>query len=264
MINRRPNIMSHGIGELILPFSKDPTRRAIVDIQPPIFGRPAVSCLILADNAGCSNFLTAGITALRINSISVHTPLDAIVCLQDVTTTTVAVFVSLQDASFDISTFFDFLKDEYPQVRRIAFAQHKSQYIGAKSVNTCQHDMVLWDPWDRGNFTEILQDILDCSISRRRSSWSDLELFESSKGTDKQAIAEIVRRYRHRIVHLVLDVTHNTTEIEDIVQEIYLNIVRSLPSFSGVCSPADWIDRISRMTIRSSFQDKLSKTSQKI
>lgn len=251
---------SQQAGDHILPFATGPTLAATADIRPSTVGQLPASTLIYADAAGCSGFLAAGIAGLGKNAIIVHTPLDAINLLENVSMAIDAAFVSLQDASFAICDFFGLLKDEFPRIRRIAFAQHESKREVSASVHACEHEMILWDPWDRGGFSEILKDALDCRIHRTRSSWSDLELFESFHGADTLAIAEIVRRYRHRVVHLVLDVTHDGVDREDIVQSIYLDIVRCLPSFERTCSAGHWIDRIACRTIRAYFLGELSRT----
>ena len=240
-------------GDLILPFVIGPIPFAMSDIRSPIAGEPPMSTLIYSDAAGCAKLIAKGVADLGRNSIIVHTLLDAILRLQDVAMTIDAVFVSLEDSDFDISAFFDFLKEEHPHVRRIAFARHSVNDVRSERTRACQHDMILWDPWDRTDFSEILKDALDCRVHLTRSSWSDLELFESSQGADSLAIAEIVKRYRHRIVHLVMDRTNNTPDIEDIVQNTYLAILRFLPSFGGVCAPGRWIDGITSMCIRSSL-----------
>jgi hypothetical protein len=89
-----------------------------------------------------------------------RTPLDVIVGLQDSGTTVDAVFASLQDDVWNTSALFYFLKGEYPQVRRIAFAQRNLPKDGARLAHSCQHDMILWDPWARTDFGEILKDAL--------------------------------------------------------------------------------------------------------
>jgi DNA-directed RNA polymerase specialized sigma24 family protein len=58
-----------------------------------------------------------------------------------------------------------------------------------------------------------------------------------------------------------LNVTHDALDTEDIVQEIYLDIVRCLPFFRAICSPGHWIDYISCKTIRTFFYSELRKTS---
>jgi hypothetical protein len=252
------------IEDLILPFAKMPMPVAPAKIRPRIIGQPPMSTWIYADTAECSRFLASGIAGLERNSIIVYTTLDAIVQLRDVTMTIDAVFVSLQDHNLDISKFFVFLKNHYPRFRRIAFAPHKPQHVDVASVDACLHDMIVRDPWDRAHFSEILKDALGCRVNRTRSSWTDLELFGSSQVADRQAIAEIVRRYRRRIVSLVSDVIHNILDMEDVVQEIYLNIIRYLPSFEAFCSPGHWVDRIASKSIHAYFTEDLGKQSSSI
>jgi hypothetical protein len=240
------------VGDLILPFVTRPIPSFMSDLRPPEVEQPPASTLICADGAGCSELIARGLSLFGRSSTVVYSPLDAIVRLQDVTTTIDAVVVSLQDPEFDISAFFGFLKDEHPHIRRIAFAEHEPRGKISATVRSCQHDMILWDPWDRADFVEILKDAIDCRLSRTRSSWTDLQLFESSHGADRLAIAEIVRRYRYRIVRLALDATHHSMDTEDAVQDVYLAIVRCLPLYRAPWSwsPGHWIDQISRKAIR--------------
>ncbi len=189
-----------------------------------------------------------------------HTPLDAIRGLQDNAIAVDAVFASLQDDKLNISALFQFIKDEHPLVRRIAFAQHDPRKDGTQPVHLCQHDMILWDPWDRADFIELLKDAIGCRISRTRSSWSDLRLFESQGGVDTLAIAEIVKRYQYHIVRLVMDATREVTDTEDVVQDVYMSIVRDLPAFDRVCAPGAWIDRVAFRSIRSILHGKMTQT----
>jgi DNA-directed RNA polymerase specialized sigma24 family protein len=68
------------------------------------------------------------------------------------------------------------------------------------------------------------------------------------------------KRYRYRIVRLVIDATRETTDTEDVVQDVYMSIVRDLPSFDRVCAPGSWIDRVACRSIRSFLHGKMSKT----
>jgi hypothetical protein len=218
--------------------------------------------MVYADAADCSKSVAAGLALLGRSSTIVHTPLDVVRGLQNKTIAVDAVFVSLQDDGANISALFEFIKDEHPLVRTIAFAQHNPHKDGTQPVHLCQHDMILWDPWDRADFIEILKDAIDCRVSRTRSSWSDLRLFGSRGGLDTLSIAEIVRRYRYRIVRLVLDATHKAMDTEDVVQDAYLSIVRNLPSFDRLCTPGEWIDRVTCRSISSFLKSKVSNTSQ--
>lgn len=239
---------SREIEDTILPLPFLALPAATDDVRPPALGQPSHLTLIFADAAECSATLAAGIAALGRRSIVVHTPLDALFRLQNGAATVDAVFVSLQDA--DGAAFFEFLRDEHPCVRRIAFAQHESTQVDSPLTAACQHDMILWDPWDREDFSETLKDALNCRAHRKRSSWSDLELFRSSRGTDALAISEIVKRYRHRIVRLTLDATSDVRDTEDIVQATCLALIEGIPSFVLRCSPGQWIDDITHACIR--------------
>ena len=258
----KPNMQPSGpeAGRSILPFVVQPLPPGISDVRAQVVGRPHLTTVIYADAAGCSKPLAAGLSLLGRRSVVARTPLDAIRWLQDKAIAVDAVFASLQDDATNISALFEFTKDEHPFVRRIAFAQHNPRKQGALLVHLCQHEMIIWDPWDRADFLEILKDAIDCRISRTRSSWSDVRLFESQQGTDTLAVAEIVRRYRHRIVRLVMDATHETMDTEDVVQDTYLSIVRDLPSFNRVCAPGAWIDRITCRSILSFLNGKMNNT----
>lgn len=248
------------VGDHILPFVARPLPPATSDVRMPPVGQPHLTTLVYADAAGCSKPLAAGLSLLGRSSTIVHTPLDAIRWIQDNTIAVDAIFVSLQDDESNISALFEFIKDEHPRVRRIAFAEHDPRNDASQPGHLCQHDMLLWDPWGRADFIELLKDAIGCRISRTRSSWSDLRLFESQGGVDTLAIAEIIKRYRYRIGRLVIDATREATDTEDVVQDVYMSIVRDLPSFERVCAPGVWIDRVACRSIRSFLQGKMTKT----
>jgi hypothetical protein len=178
-------------------------------------------------------------------------PLELIVQLESGDVDVDAVFVSLQDADVEIVQLFAFLKDQYPLVRRIAFAQHEATYANSTALQSCDHEMILWDSWNRDDFGAVLEDVLNRHMLPAESSWSDGRLFESQYGTDRSAISAIVQRYRHRIGLLVADAARDTADAEDVVQDTYLEIVRLLPAFDGACSPGEWVDRVTRSCIRS-------------
>lgn len=123
--------------------------------------RLPAATLVCADTAGCSKLVVDGLSRLGRRSTVVHTPLDAIVRLQATTPPVGAALVSLQDVGFDISAFFELLKDDYPHVRRIAVAQREKRRQVSIAVHSCPHDVILWSPWDRPDFLEILGDALD-------------------------------------------------------------------------------------------------------
>jgi hypothetical protein len=212
---------------------------------------PLTASLVYADTAHCSDLLVAELTRLKRRTFTVRHPLEAIRLLEDTGLTIDAVFMSLQDASSDVVRLFAFLQDEYWAVRRVAFAQHDAAYENPLALQSCKHQMILWDPWDRASFGEVLEGAMNCQGIPTESGWSDIRLFKSQHGTNRSAIAALIRRYRHRIDHLVADATRNAADAEDIAQDTCLDIVRLLPSFDGACSPGEWVDRVTRSCIRS-------------
>lgn len=219
-----------------------------------VIGHPPASTLLYADAAGCSKLLAAGLARLGRHTTTVHSPAEAITLLRYARTVVDIAFVSLQDAGSEISTLFGCLKEYHPRTRRIAFAQHASKCKLPPSVRSCEHEMILWDPWERMDFDEILESAFDRRPDRPRSSWSDSDLFSSFRGEDTLAVTELIRRYRHRIVNLVVDEIRDGQSGEEVVEEVCLELVRQLPSFRSSCSPGQWIDDVCRMAIRSSLE----------
>jgi len=135
-------------------------------VSEPVPAQRPVATLLYADAAGRSRFLVAGLSRLGRSWTVVHTPLAAVIRLEDTTVAVNAALVPLQDVGFDISAFFELLRDEYPRVRRIAFAQRDPKRQGSGSTHSCPHDVILWSPWDRANYLKILGDALDGRPSR--------------------------------------------------------------------------------------------------
>lgn len=223
------------------------------DAPHPLAPRLASSTasLVYADTAHCSDLLVAELTRLNKRTFTVRHPLEAIHLLEDTGLTIDAAFMSLQDARSDIVRLFSFLQDDHWAVRRVAFAQHEARYDNPPGLQSCAHQMILWDPWDRTSCGELLEGALNCQRLPTESGWSDIRLFKSQHGANRSAITALIQRYQHRIDQLVVDATRNSADAEDIVQDTCLAIVRLLPSFDGSCSPGEWVDRVTRACIRS-------------
>lgn len=70
------------------------------------------------------------------------------------------------------------------------------------------------------------------------------QLVARAKGGDRAAFGELVRRYRERIFALVLHLTGNETEADDITQEVFLGAYRALDGFAGRSEFFTWVYRI--------------------
>lgn len=61
---------------------------------------------------------------------------------------------------------------------------------------------------------------------------------------DRAAFGDLVRRYRDRIYALVLHLSGNESEADDITQEVFLGAYRALDSFAGRSEFFTWVYRI--------------------
>jgi RNA polymerase sigma-70 factor (ECF subfamily) len=61
---------------------------------------------------------------------------------------------------------------------------------------------------------------------------------------DEQAFRELLGRYRGRAVWLAAQMLHDRTEAEDVVQEAFLQVFRSIRKFRGDASFYSWLYRI--------------------
>lgn len=61
---------------------------------------------------------------------------------------------------------------------------------------------------------------------------------------DEHAFQLLVRRYQHRVFSLIHRIVHMPEETEDIAQEVFVTIHRSLSSFRGDCAFSTWMYRV--------------------
>lgn len=73
---------------------------------------------------------------------------------------------------------------------------------------------------------------------------SDVELVRRFKAGDRRAYAEIVRRYQHRVYTLCLRWIGDERTAEDVAQDVFLALFRSLDEFRGDAQLSTWIYRV--------------------
>lgn len=73
---------------------------------------------------------------------------------------------------------------------------------------------------------------------------SDMALFKAAQRGDDAAFEMIVRSFRERVYRLVFGMTKHETDAEEVVQDTFLNLFRSLPLFRADSSPSTWVYRI--------------------
>lgn len=70
------------------------------------------------------------------------------------------------------------------------------------------------------------------------------DLVRRAKAGDRAAFGELVRRYRERIFALVLHITGNQSDADDVTQDVFLSAHRALPAFEGRSQFFTWLYRV--------------------
>ena len=83
-------------------------------------------------------------------------------------------------------------------------------------------------------------------------------LIERFKGGDQSAFAGLVELYKDRIHQFILCILGPDRESEDIAQEAFIQIYRSLPSFRGGSSFSTWAYAVTRNVCRHRLRTRVS------
>ncbi|MCB9640181.1 MAG: sigma-70 family RNA polymerase sigma factor [Myxococcales bacterium] len=75
-------------------------------------------------------------------------------------------------------------------------------------------------------------------------TFSDDELVQRVKQGEDLAFSLLVRRYQHRVFNLVHRILGVPEETEDLAQEVFVTLHRSLEQFRGDCAFSTWLYRI--------------------
>jgi RNA polymerase sigma-70 factor (ECF subfamily) len=82
------------------------------------------------------------------------------------------------------------------------------------------------------------------NVNARKDDAPDEELVAAVVGGDSTAFEPLVRRYTDRVFRLARGFVKTDHEAEDIVQETFLNVFRSIDRFQGNAQFGSWIYRI--------------------
>jgi RNA polymerase sigma-70 factor (ECF subfamily) len=82
----------------------------------------------------------------------------------------------------------------------------------------------------------------------------DRALIERAQNGDPAAFRQLFVKHRGEVARIVYRMLGPTSELEDVVQEVFLHVYRSLPSFRGEARFSTWLYRlsvnVSRMHLR--------------
>lgn len=73
---------------------------------------------------------------------------------------------------------------------------------------------------------------------------SDRELVEGLRRGDAAAYRELVREYEHRVFTIAFRMLGNRQEAEDVAQDVFVSLIRSIHSFRGESQFSTWLFRV--------------------
>lgn len=79
---------------------------------------------------------------------------------------------------------------------------------------------------------------------------TDQELVDRVKAGDKKAFDLLVLKYQQRVINLVSRFIHDSAEVYDVSQEVFIKAYRALPNFRGDSAFYTWLYRIASNTAK--------------
>lgn len=73
---------------------------------------------------------------------------------------------------------------------------------------------------------------------------ADQDLVARCRAGDREAFAELVRKYQNRILTLATRMLDNRSEAEDVAQDIFIKVFQSLHDFRGASRFSTWLYRV--------------------
>ena len=74
----------------------------------------------------------------------------------------------------------------------------------------------------------------------------DFSLIRAIQAGDHKAFESLVRRYQNQVANLIYVTMGNSDDVDDIAQEVFIRVYRSLPRFKFDASFFSWIYRITK------------------
>jgi RNA polymerase sigma-70 factor (ECF subfamily) len=85
----------------------------------------------------------------------------------------------------------------------------------------------------------------------------DADLVKAAAGGDADAFETLVRRYQGRIIGLARSLTGNAGEAEDLAQEVFVRVYRSLGKFRGESLFKTWLYTVAINVARSQYSRRM-------
>lgn len=76
------------------------------------------------------------------------------------------------------------------------------------------------------------------------SAYDDAEVLTRAARGEREALAELYRRYRGQAMRFIQHAVRHTHDADDILQEVFVEVSRSLRSFEGRAAFTTWLHRV--------------------
>jgi RNA polymerase sigma-70 factor (ECF subfamily) len=92
----------------------------------------------------------------------------------------------------------------------------------------------------------------DATAAARASS--DLGLVRRALDGDADAFASLFQMHKHRVYAVILRMTNNTAEADDLTQDVFIQVFRKLSTFRGESALSTWLYRLAVNTALMHFR----------
>jgi RNA polymerase sigma factor (sigma-70 family) len=88
---------------------------------------------------------------------------------------------------------------------------------------------------------------------------TEFELIEGLRKGDENAFKFLVETYKDRVYNTAIGIVQNSADAEDVAQEVFIQVFRSIGSFKGESKLSTWIYRIATTRALDHLRSKKSK-----
>jgi len=88
---------------------------------------------------------------------------------------------------------------------------------------------------------------------------NEKELIQGLQKGDESAFKYLVETYQHMVYNTALGIVQNATDAEDVAQEVFIQVYRSIHSFKGESKLSTWLYRIATTRSLDLLRSKKSK-----
>jgi RNA polymerase sigma-70 factor, ECF subfamily len=86
------------------------------------------------------------------------------------------------------------------------------------------------------------------------ASIDELSLIRDAQGGDSAAHEALVRIYEKQVFNIARRIMKSTEDAEDVVQEVFMSVLKKLPSFRGEAKFSTWLHRVTLNTALSQLR----------